>query len=1108
MAKNQYQDSIEEAFSVLEKMEAKWKSIDAAILSASKNAKNTGGQDFNSSQPKDLSERLKKNATYQKQVNAELKESERLQKALDTATAKYNQATSKTNKELQKKRFETNQLNKEERQNAVLTSKLASEYQKQSVRLNQLRDRYKELATRQKIHNDLSRGEVKEMRDVERQAQKLDTALKDVDSNVGQNFRSVGNYQNALKGASIGIKNFAGALGLTSGVYLFASALKAGFDAVTEFDSGLKNVQKTTGLAEIDIESLGGEVIKLSKRLEVVDTSKLLEYATVAGQLGVKGSANILAFTETLAKLETASDIAGEEGGANIARLLTLVDGGVENVAAFGDEIVMLGNNFAATENEILGNATAIAQNTGIYKLGRQQVLAYATATKALGIDQEITGSTIGRTLGIVEKAIRTGKGIAEITKLTGKSVDELKQQFNEDAGSVFQDLVKGLNGVDESGGSVNEQLEKLGIIAVRDQRVIGSLASAGYETLAKAMDDVGIASNSLNNEFGTASQKIVNRVEALNVAFNNLILNIENGSGPISSFFLKIIDGATDALNILGKLNMTEAETNEAATEKEYQLKKKRLEEYGDGMKEEARIQYQNSQQNIINLQNERKELEKRTKEIEESTGVITQFTAGFNKSLGLNIFNTKDQKEAENAKKRIEEINKTLPVLKGAAKAAGEQLGFYSKKTEEVTVTTKENTTVVNENTAAKKEINKIAKGSITFYEQQIASLEQERDAMALNKDEYELYTEQIYKAKDALAAIKEQFKEVGGDEYQFNIDDLVIPEVDNEDDIIKVLENDLKDYKEFQDRKTEILKDASELRKDLESDFLYSSLDAVSSIASSIFDAETAKYDDILEKNNEFYDELLSREDLNDKQRQAIEEERVQKEKEIQKKKEDAQLKALLFQKALALVEIGINLAKTIAAINLAAAAIDTITFGIGGAAYRAANIPLAIGTASAQVAAVAASAIPALKDGDLSGNREGVVKINDAPGNRFKEIVQRNNGKLEYAEGRNVLTNLNKGDKVYKAGTAPNGMDYNDLMNATINMSLADQHGKMNVAQSQAALDRALVDEIKKSNSATQASNAKLLRAIRNNKPIIPDMGKSMAAAILLDKRINK
>lgn len=459
-----------------------------------------------------------------------------------------------TNRQLQLEKLELQQVNQKAKEYAILSSKLSTEYQKQAVRLEQLRKEYKDLALRQQLRNDLSKEEVVRMQQLYKEAGKLDAALKKVDADVGQYQRNVGNYSSALGNLGNTARSLVGAFGITSGAAIFAQIVKGAIQNVKEFDSGLKNVQKTTGLTKPEIKELGDDIVTLSRKLETVGTKSLLEYATVAGQLGVKGSANILAFTETLAKLETASDISGEEGGASIARLLTLVDGGVQNVGNFGDEIVKLGNNFAATEGEILDNATAIAQNTGIYKLGRQAVLAYATATKAVGIESEVTGSTIGRTLGLLEKAIRTGEGLEEITALTGKSVLELKQQFKDDAGSVFTDLIRGLNAVDKAGGSVNERLENLGIVAIRDQRVIGSLASAGFETLERSMRDVADASGSLGQEFETASGKLENQFNRVGIAWDNLVLTIEKGDGFISKSVIKTFASLADSLDAISE--------------------------------------------------------------------------------------------------------------------------------------------------------------------------------------------------------------------------------------------------------------------------------------------------------------------------------------------------------------------------------------------------------------------------------------------------------------------------------------------------------------------------------------------------------------------------
>lgn len=427
-----------------------------------------------------------------------------------------------------------------------------------------------------------------------KQTQYLDNAVKRIDATVGQHQRNVGNYKIALEGmvpiisrVNLYLANFGtsidalaskpnafrelgssiAALGrqfmtfVASPVGLAITALgglfalfQANKRTVIDFNSGLRDVSKTTGIAGQDLTDFGDAIIDLSMKLKVVDATKLLEYATVAGQLGVKGRANILAFTEALAMLETASDIKGEEGAANIARMLTLVDGGVQSVKAFGDEIVNLGNNFAATESEILSNATLIAQNVGIYRIGRQEVLAFATATKAVGLEAELVGSTFSRTLGEMEKSLRTGKGIKDLLKVIGGTAEDLQRRFREDAAGVFVDYIRGLNEISKSGGSVNEALERTGIIAVRDQRVIASLATNGYEVLVDALEKVKEAQGAMQAEFENGASKLEQQTKRMGIAWDNFVLSIENGEGVIGRSVVAIIGWFAELLDQINK--------------------------------------------------------------------------------------------------------------------------------------------------------------------------------------------------------------------------------------------------------------------------------------------------------------------------------------------------------------------------------------------------------------------------------------------------------------------------------------------------------------------------------------------------------------------------
>jgi len=422
-----------------------------------------------------------------------------------------------------------------------------------------------------------------------KQTQILDKGLKQIDATLGLHQRNVGNYGEAVEslsphfatinghlsvfGTSITQLAAAGGLAefgasiievgktifefLISPVGIIITALttlfalfQANKGTVIDFDDKLLDVGKTTGLASRGLVDLGNSVIELSKKLETVSSEKLLEFATVAGSLGVTGTKDILAFSEALAKLEIASDIQGEEGANSIASLLTLTDGGVENVQAFGDEIVNLGNAFAATEKAILANAERIAQNTGVYKFARQEVLAYATATKSVGLEAEVVGSTLLRTLDSFEEIIRTGKGISELTKATGLSVTELRSKFKDNAAGVFTDFINGLAKLNKEGGSVNQVLGKLNLTGVASKLVLGTLATTGFETLNKALVTVKESTGALTTEFDTASTKLVNQSAKFGIAWDNLVLSIENGQGIIGKASAGVVGFFTDMVS------------------------------------------------------------------------------------------------------------------------------------------------------------------------------------------------------------------------------------------------------------------------------------------------------------------------------------------------------------------------------------------------------------------------------------------------------------------------------------------------------------------------------------------------------------------------------
>ncbi|WP_353159406.1 phage tail tape measure protein [Myroides odoratus] len=549
-------------------------------------------------------ESSKKKANQEEKANEVARLSEiRLQQQREKAFDNYEKRLQKQ-EQLEKKKAE------QEEKARIRLEKMNEPYKKLELALNEVRNQAKNLKAEMFLLEQQGKKNDQSYRNLEirskaltLQTNILDKGIKDIDKSLGQHQREVGNYaiaadalgpvfgrinsQLSIFGTSIeklsstkspfkqlttDIVQFGKSVGtfLLTPVGAVLAVLGSLFaliggnkQTVADFNSGLINVGKTTGLADAELTKLGGDIVSLSKKLKVVGTPALMEYATVAGQLGVKGSKNILAFTEALAMLETASNIKGEEGGSDIARLLTLADGGVQNVKKFGDEIVNLGNNFAATEKEILSNSTSIAQNTTVYKTGRQDILAYGTATKAVGIESELAGSKIGKAMKFLEASIRTGENLTEVMKLTGLSVEELRTQFKNDSGGVLFKFIEGLHEIDKAGGSVIGTLNELGIKEERQERVLSALATGGFATLANAMETVKNSSGAMTQEFETFSSKLILQWGKMRIAWDNFILSIENGEGPfaeltlgISKFGTSIIEAITPTQQLSSEIS------------------------------------------------------------------------------------------------------------------------------------------------------------------------------------------------------------------------------------------------------------------------------------------------------------------------------------------------------------------------------------------------------------------------------------------------------------------------------------------------------------------------------------------------------------------------
>ena len=176
----------------------------------------------------------------------------------------------------------------------------------------------------------------------------------------------------------------------------FAAAIALTTSEFIDYEKALVGVGKTTDIEGKKLDAFGKKFQKLSETIPV-STNELLGIAQADGQLGVKGEKDLLLFTETIAKLGVATDLTGEQAATSLTRILNVTGQSIEEIPKLGSVIVALGNNFAATESEIVKVANEVARSTSVFGVSASQAAGLSAALKSVGIQAQLGGSVVGK---------------------------------------------------------------------------------------------------------------------------------------------------------------------------------------------------------------------------------------------------------------------------------------------------------------------------------------------------------------------------------------------------------------------------------------------------------------------------------------------------------------------------------------------------------------------------------------------------------------------------------------------------------------------------------------------------------------------------------------
>ena len=1002
--------------------------INEAALKVKKNA-------FDIKTPKGLNENLRANKTYVNQLNAELKERQRLEQALERQVERNRQAQSKVAKELAKERFETRQRNKTIKETVILSSNLSTEYQKLVVRMNQAGRAVQNLVAKQSQGIKLSKKEQVQLKRTEQEFKKYQFAVRKADASIGRFQRNVGNYKSALGKAGAAIRNFAGAFGVIS-----------------------------AGLIAKDIFNLAKELDGLNKALkQVTVTQTAFNQAQqfikdLANEAGVEITGLQRSYTKFLAAAKTTN--------------LTL-----EETQDIFRQTAKAGAVLGLSTDDINGSMTALEQ---ILSKGKVQA-------------EEIRGQLGERLPGAFQI----------LAKSMGLTTQELSKQLS--LGNVIsEDVLPGFARELAKTYSL-DTVNKVNTLTAAQNRLTNSWKELINEFTEGSGSDFLIGTI---NVIGGALKNLQISITAIKKAFNDfsfgINIAIENFKGLINSLgisnkalepFSKVLKGIYEFL--FG--------TPPAFY---FGLALQYLARVVAGTSEVVATLVRNLMQlSVIDLLNPVSGAEKLAKAF---TGLGDAYKKGF-QSVDKAIEESKIKQELEDRKQLIEDTAAKLVTLYAAKK---KDLSIEDARAQLEKLTTEElkkkNAEILKQIKAIKdaNDANDdsvtIMESSVAAYKKLIAELEDERDRLATNTKEYQNYTDQIELAQQRIEDLKNGIKSVNELDSQ-GVSGFVTPSTDEiqsavekevalNEEKYRILKEQGKGFYEFMKglgfenldfiaglTKDEIavFKDASEQQKSLQIELQSLAKDFVFTSIDSIFQRRVENVQREIDLNNEKYAVLLDNDRLSEEQRLALEAEKERKNKELEKKKRQREKEAFLIQKGLAIAQIAIDLAKTIASINAAAAAMDLLTpfaFGTTGITYRAANIPTAIRLSAIQTGIVLAQALPQFEKGKGEyDNYEGPAIW----GEKRREAKISKDGSIEFSPKKigNHLTTVKKDDIIHPdaskfISSLTDEQLYNDIHKYSI---LASMQGQSNMINSM-LIDKSISNQ-----------TDKLIKAYKSNRP---------------------
>lgn len=323
----------------------------------------------------------------------------------------------------------------------------------------------------------------------------------------------------------------AGVVILTGALAALATVKVIKFAA--DYQTAMVGVQKTTNLSNTAINKLSVQFRELSSVVPK-SAAELAGIGEVAGQLGISNAADILTFTETIARIASVTDFTSEAAAESLARLSNIFELPISAVERLGATLNELENTTTATASRLTDFIQRISVAGKQVGLSIADVSGVSATLIDLGFNAELAGTAVSRTF---TEMIGNAEVFAD---QMGISTQEFRANLEKDAIGTITAWAASIQDLPTE--QLIQAFEQVGIEGSRARSVFGALVNR-TDLLTKNVNTANKAfaeGTSLQKEFETAVKAVNAQFQLATNDVSNLVLGIGEGLLPAVSAIIK----------------------------------------------------------------------------------------------------------------------------------------------------------------------------------------------------------------------------------------------------------------------------------------------------------------------------------------------------------------------------------------------------------------------------------------------------------------------------------------------------------------------------------------------------------------------------------------